>query len=134
MHGLGQLDGDRPPADHGDRRRHLLQVEDRLVGQEAGVGQAVDGRRRRATARAQQNEAALQLPVPHRHRVGVDEAPLTLHHLDAERLEATRVVVSSGDVVLHGPDALPDRRSVDFGLDRRKPPAAGGAHHLGRLG
>ena len=130
---LHHLDRDRTAADVHEARRRVLELEEVLAGDEAGVCESLDGRDGRAAAGAQQHVAGFEGPVAHLHRVLARELGGAVHDVDAHLLEALGVVVGRRDLLLHGPDVLPHAAPVDRGLDRLDAELVGSAHVVGDL-
>ena len=92
--GLRELAADRSAADDREATGVRGQREDRLVGEEAGLVEPGDRRRRGARAGRDDGAAEAQPGAADLERVGGDESPVAEEHVDAEFVaEALRRVV-----------------------------------------
>jgi hypothetical protein len=129
---LRQLHGDGSAADHRERRRRTLELEDRLARQEAGLRETVDGWHRRAAPGCQQHVPRPQPDPVDVDGVRVDEAGGADVEVDAEPPDPLGRVVGGGDPLLHLPDPRPHGGRVHLGIDGREPQPVGGAHAVRR--
>src|SRR5262245_24948838 len=93
--GLAQLATDGPRADHGQAWRQLRERKDGLVGEEARLGQAGDGRPVGPGARRDHSPAEAKGLAGNCNRVRPGESTLAEVDIDAEASEPSRGVVAT---------------------------------------
>src|SRR5579872_7240614 len=93
--GLAQLATNWPGADHGQARRQLRERKDGLVGEEARLGQAWDGRPVGPCARRDHGPAEAKGLAGNFNRVRPGESTLPEVDIDAKPSEPSRRVVGT---------------------------------------
>src|SRR5262249_22717658 len=93
--GLAQLATDWPGADHGQARRKLGERKDGLVGEEARLGQAGDGRPVGPGARRDHGPAEAKGLAGNCNRVRPSESGLPEVDIDAQASEPGRRVMGT---------------------------------------
>ena len=111
---LGQLAADRPRADHAEPARPLGEVEHRLVGQEAGLLDALDRQRDRARAGRDHRLLEAHQRAADRDRVPAREARVAEEHVDAELVAVARRGIVVADLRADPAHAL--HRGAEVGL------------------
>ncbi len=132
LHGLGELDGDRPAADDAERARQVGQAQQRVAGQVRHRGRAGDRRRAGAAPTASTvGTPSRPASLPSSSRRSPLKRRLRRHEQDAVVVR-DQVLVEPPAVVDHAVDSAHHGRAVDahVGLDAELGAAAGEVRDL----